>query len=212
MANANLLYQQHQSPGAQARSPTNPGPGSQQPCENCKSTKHGTKYCTSTKCFEPNCSKTFAERKSHYVQEHGTNLRKPHKPAAPGKKSPFKGGKPKQSVKFANVNRVQADIDEEDDEVSSDSSMSVERPPKSIAWKGKPKARKVSKIRTVSTIHRTTKVQPPAADGTGTNDTGTAAAEPAAAAAAAAANDDSDGEPPGLCDDSSDDEAPACRG
>ena len=216
VANANLLYQQQQSPGAQARSPTNPGPGPQQPCKNCKSTKHGTKYCTSTKCFEPNCGKTFAtadERKSHYVQEHGANLRKPHKPAAPGKKSPFKGSKPKQSVKFANVNRVQADIDGEDDEscidseVSSDSSMSVERPPKSIAWKGKPKARKVSKIRAVSTIHRTTKVEPPAADGTGTEGTGTAAAEPAAAAATA--NDDSDGEPPGLCDDSSDDEAPA---
>ena len=80
--------------------------------------------------------------------------------------------------------------------------MPVERPPKSIIWKGNPKARKVSKIRTVSTIHRTTKAQPPAADGTGT-DTGTAAAS------STEANGDSDGEPPGLCDDSSDDEAPA---
>ena len=68
VANANLLYQQEQSPGAHARSPTNPGPGPQQPCKNCKNTKHGTKYCTSTKCFETNCGKTFAtadERKAH---------------------------------------------------------------------------------------------------------------------------------------------------
>jgi hypothetical protein len=41
---------------------------SQPPCKNCKSTKHTTKWCTSNKCFEPNCGKSFkdaAERKTH---------------------------------------------------------------------------------------------------------------------------------------------------
>jgi hypothetical protein len=35
--------------------------------------------------------------------------------------------------------------------------MSVDHPPKSLVWKDRPKFRKVSKIRTVSTIHRTTR-------------------------------------------------------
>ena len=38
--------------------------------------------------------------------------------------------------------------------------MSVDRPPKSLVWKDRPKSRKVSKIRTVSTIHRTTRLEP----------------------------------------------------
>ena len=46
--------------------------------------------------------------------------------------------------------------------------MSVDRPPKSIVWKDRPKSRKVFKIRTVSTLHRTTKVQPPIKGATGT--------------------------------------------
>ena len=52
-------------------------------------------------------------------------------------------------------------------EVSSDSSMSVDRPPKTLlVWKDRPKSRKVSKIRTVSTIHRTTILEPPTEDTT----------------------------------------------
>jgi hypothetical protein len=47
--------------------------------------------------------------------------------------------------------------------------MSVDRPPKSSVWKGRPKSRKVSKIRTVSTIHRTTRLEIPTEDTT--NDT-----------------------------------------
>ena len=48
-----------------------------------------------------------------------------------------------------------------DSEVSSDSSMSIDRPPKSLVWKDK-----VSKIRTVSTIHRITRLEPPTEDST----------------------------------------------
>jgi hypothetical protein len=44
--------------------------------------------------------------------------------------------------------------------------MSVTRPPKSLIWKDRPKSRKVSKIRTVSTIHRTTRLEPPTEDTT----------------------------------------------
>ena len=78
----------------------------------------------------------------------------------------MKKGQSKPGVKFSKVNRVQSgDGGEEDDgscidsEVSSDSSMSVDRPPKSLVWKDRPKSRKVSKIRTVSTIHRTTRME-----------------------------------------------------
>ena len=46
--------------------------------------------------------------------------------------------------------------------------MSVDRPPKSIVWKDRPKSRKVSKIRTVSTIYRTTRLEPPT-EGTTSN-------------------------------------------
>ena len=44
--------------------------------------------------------------------------------------------------------------------------MSVDRPPKSLVWKDRPKSRKVSKIRTVSTIHRTTRLESPTKDTT----------------------------------------------
>ncbi len=90
-----------------------------------------------------------------------------------GRKSALKKGQSKPGVKFSKVNRVQSeDGGEEDDyscidsEVSSDSSMSVDRPPKSLVWKDRPKSRKVSKIRTVSTIHRTTRLEPPTEDTT----------------------------------------------
>ena len=65
--------------------------------------------------------------------------------------------------------------------------MSVDRPPKSIAWKKKQQSRKVSKIRTVSTIHRTTQVQLP---------TGSLPAN----------GNDSDSEAPPLVEDSSEDD------
>ena len=85
----------------------------------------------------------------------------------------MKKGQSKPGVKFSKVNRVQSeDGGEEDDdscidsEVSSDSSMSVDRPPKSLVWKDRPKSRKVSKIRTVSTIHRTTRLNPSTEDTT----------------------------------------------
>ena len=44
--------------------------------------------------------------------------------------------------------------------------MSVDRPPKSLVWKDRHKSRKVSKIRTVSTIHRTTRLESPTEDTT----------------------------------------------
>ena len=54
----------------------------------------------------------------------------------------MKKGSSKPGVKFSKVNRVQSeDGGEEDDdscidsEVSSDSSMSIDRPPKSLVWK-----------------------------------------------------------------------------
>jgi hypothetical protein len=85
----------------------------------------------------------------------------------------MKKGQSKPGVKFSKVNRVQReDGGEEDDdscidsEVSSDSSMSVDRPPKSLVWKDRPKSRKVSKIRTVSTIYRTTRLELPTEDTT----------------------------------------------
>ncbi len=90
-----------------------------------------------------------------------------------GRKSALKKGQSKPGVKFSKVNCVESeDGGEEDDdscidsEVSSDSSMSIDRPPKSFVWKDRPKSRKVSKIRTVSTIHRTTRLEPPTEDTT----------------------------------------------
>ena len=88
----------------------------------------------------------------------------------------LKKGQLEPGVKFSKVNRVKSEDGEEDgddscvdSEVSSDSSMSVDRAPKSITWSQKKQSRKVSKIRTVSTIHRTTTVPgqpepPPATD------------------------------------------------
>ena len=85
----------------------------------------------------------------------------------------MKKGQSKPGVKFSKVNRVKSeDGGEEDDdscidsEVSSDSSMSVDRPPKSLVWKDRHKSRKVSKIRTVSTIHRTMRMESPTEDTT----------------------------------------------
>ncbi len=173
-ANANIRYQE-QSPGKSGGQPTSPGQGAQPPCKNCKSAKHTTKFCTSTKCFEPNCGKSFkdaAERKAHYVREHGFYKSNDKQPPA-GRKSSMKKGQSKPGVKFSKVNRVQSeDGGEEDDdscidsEVSSDSSMSVDRPPKSLVWKDRHKSRKVSKIRTVSTIHRTMRMELPTEDTT----------------------------------------------
>ncbi len=179
-ANANIRYQE-QSSGKSGGHSSSPGQGTQPPCKNCKSFKHTTKWCTSTKwcrstkCYEPNCGKSFkdaAERKAHYVREHGFDKTDDKQPPA-GRKSSLKKGQSKPGVKFSKVNRVQSeDGGEEDDdscidsEVSSDSSMSVDRPPKSIVWKDRPQSRKVSKIRTVSTIHRTTRLEPPTEDTT----------------------------------------------
>jgi hypothetical protein len=173
-ANANIRYQE-QSPGKSGGHSSSPGQGAQPPCKNCKSTKHTTKFCTSTKCFEPNCGKSFkdaAERKAHYVREHGF-YKSDDKQTPAGRKSSLKKGQSKPGVKFSKVNRVPSeDGGEEDDdscidsEVSSDSSMSVDRPPKSLVWKDRPKSRKVSKIRTVSTIHRTTRLESPTEDTT----------------------------------------------
>ncbi len=166
----NLLYQQ-QSPGKHGNSPNNNGQGAKPQCKNCKSTQHTTKWCTSTKCFEPGCGKSFPtadDRKSHYISAHGTFVPKPHpqqlKPA-------IKNGGKHPRVKFSKtnrvislVNRVQKDLTQDnqsdaDSEVSSsDSSMSIEREPKALVWKGKSKGRNVSNIlRSVSMIRRTEK-------------------------------------------------------
>ena len=72
------------------------------------------------------------------MREHGFN-RSEGKQASAGKKSTLKKGQFKPGVKFYKVNRVQSEDGGEDDddsfidsEVSSDSSMSVDRPAKSI--------------------------------------------------------------------------------
>ena len=92
-ANANIRYQE-QSPGKSGGHSSSPGQGTQPPCKNCKSTKHTTKWCTSTKCYEPNCDKSFkdaAERKAHYVREHGF-YKSDDKQAPEGRKSSLKKG------------------------------------------------------------------------------------------------------------------------
>ncbi len=85
-ANSNINYQSSNTGGG---SPSN---GTREPCKNCKSTSHGTKWCPSPKCYEKNCGKTFAssdERKAHFIQEHGFTS----KPATPPLKSSLKDGK-----------------------------------------------------------------------------------------------------------------------
>ena len=205
-ANSNILYQQS-SGKHQGTSPNNPGRGPQAPCKNCKSTKHSTKWCTSTKCFEPNCGRTFAtaeERKTHFINEHGTIGAK----SSPQKtlKSALKDGNRKPKVKFSKAqrmvslaNRVQRDLDAanqsaEDSEVSSESSMSVDHAPKSLVWKGNSNrisyGRKVSKIHSVSTILRKEESQAPVGQDS----------------SIPADDSDEDDGPPPLCTDSSDDE------
>jgi hypothetical protein len=168
-ANANIRYQE-QSPGKSGGHLLSPGQSTQPPCKKCKSTKHTTKWCTSTKSYEPNCGKSFkdaAERKTLYVREHGF-YKSDDKQAPAGRKSSLKKGQSKPGVKFSKVNRVQSeDGEEEDDDSCIVSEVSNDRPPKSILWKDRPKSKKVSKIRTVSTMHRTTKVEPPTKDTTG---------------------------------------------
>ena len=160
-ANSNILYQQ-QSPVGSNKGSTQ---RQQEPCKNCKSTKHSTKWCTSTKCYEKDCGKTFDtadDRKAHFIKEHGYA----NKSGPPKIKSALKDGGKGHKVKFsknhraeANVNRVQrskrdsSGYESADSEVSSDSSMSVERPPKSIVWKGtaqRNSGRKVSNLRSVT--------------------------------------------------------------
>ena len=90
-ANANIRYQE-QSSGKSGGHSLSPGQGTQPPCKNCKSTKHTTKWCTSTKCYEPNCGKSLkdaAERKAHYVREHGF-YKTDDKQAPAGRKSSLK--------------------------------------------------------------------------------------------------------------------------
>ncbi len=79
-ANSNINYQ---SSNTGCGSPSN---GTREPCKNCKSTSHWTKWCPSPKCYEKNCGTTFAsadERKAHFIQEHGFTS----KPATPPLKS-----------------------------------------------------------------------------------------------------------------------------
>jgi hypothetical protein len=97
-ANANIRYQE-QSPGKSSGHSSRPGQGTQPPCKNCKSTKHTTKWCTSTKCYEPNCGKSFkdaTERKAHYVREHGFYKTDEKQPPA-GRKSSLKIGRESSS-------------------------------------------------------------------------------------------------------------------
>ncbi len=107
----------------------------------------------------------------------------------------MKKGQSKPGVKISKVNRLQSEdgggedddscIDSEVSSDSSDSSMSVDRPPKSLVWKDRHKSRKVSKIRTVSTIHRTTRLESPTDD-----TTDNAAPQPNVSDTAAAVNEE----------------------
>ena len=166
-ANSNINYQSSNTGGG---SPSN---GTREPCKNCKSTSHGTKWCPSPKYYEKNCGKTFAsadERKAHFIQKHGFTS---SKPTTPPLKSSLKDGKGNK-VKFVKsqrlvgkVHRVQTKApkrqpanDSEDDSnssIGSDSSMSVEAAPRALIWKNdtssSKKGRKVSHLRNVSTTH-----------------------------------------------------------
>jgi hypothetical protein len=96
-ANANIRYQE-QSPGKSGGHSSSPGQGTQPPCKN-----YTTKWCTSTKCYEPNCGKSFkdaAERKAHYVREHGF-YKSYDKQSPTGRKSSLKKGQSKPGVKFS---------------------------------------------------------------------------------------------------------------
>ena len=174
-ANSSIHYQS--SPNSGSGSPKGIPQG---PCKNCKSTSHGTKYCTSTKCFEKNCGKTFntaEERKTHFIEKHGfgTNTQSPKQQLKPA----LKGNKVKFSSKVnrvvGKINRVQSNktrdeeqvSEEEDSDISSDSSMSIDNQPKALIWRentNRPSptsGRKVSRIRNVSTIHHVTKAKLP---------------------------------------------------
>ncbi len=166
-ANSNINFQSSNTGGASPSSS-----GTREPCENCKSTSHGTKWCPSPKCYEKNCGKTFAsadERKAHFIQEHGFTS----KPTTPPLKSSLKDGKGTK-VKFVKsqrlvgkVHRVQTKTpkrqqpnnseDDSDSSIGSDSSMSVEAAPRALIWRNNAtsskKGRKVSHLRNVSTIH-----------------------------------------------------------
>jgi hypothetical protein len=81
-ANANIRYQEQSPAGKSGGHSSSPGQGAQPPCG------------TSTKCYEPNCGKSFkdaAERKAHYVREHGFYKTDDKQPPA-GRKSALKTG------------------------------------------------------------------------------------------------------------------------
>ena len=103
--------------------------------------------CSSPKCYEKNCSKTFAsadDRKAHFIKEHGFTS----KPTTPPLKSSLKDSKGNK-VKFVKsqrlvgkVHRVQTKTpkrqqandseDDSDSSIGSDSSMSVEAAPRAL--------------------------------------------------------------------------------
>jgi hypothetical protein len=165
-ANSRINYRSSNTGGGSSNN------ANREPCKNCKSTSHGTKWCPSPKCYEKNCGKTFAfadERKAHFIQEHEFTS----KPTTSPLKSSLKDGKGKK-VKFlksqrlvGKVHRVQTKTpkhqpanDSEDNSNSSfgsDSSRSVEAAPRELIWRNDTcssnKGRKVSHLRNVSTIH-----------------------------------------------------------
>ena len=168
-ANSSIHYQGSPNPkGGSPKSTT------REPCKNCKSTSHGTKYCTSTKCFEKNCGKSFAtadERKTHFIETHGfgASSTPPQKikPALKGSKVKFSS---KANRVVSKINRVQTTKEhkeeelesDEDSDISSDSSMEVDRPPKALIWNSASQpasGRKVSRIRNVSSIHSVAKAK-----------------------------------------------------
>ncbi len=158
-ANANIRYQE-QSPGKSGGHLSSPGQGTQPPCKNCKSTKHATKWCTSTKCYNPTAasrSRTPQSAKPTTCANMDSINRMTSKHRQ-GRSHRSRKANPSRELNSPRYGQVENDDSCIDSEVSSDSSMSVDRPPKSIVWKDRPKSRKVSKIQTVSTIHRTTKV------------------------------------------------------
>jgi hypothetical protein len=76
-----------------------------------QSTSHGTKCCSSTKCFEKNCGKTLAsadERKIYFIQEYGHLS----KPATPPLKSSLKDSQGTK-VKFVKSQRLMPRADQD---------------------------------------------------------------------------------------------------